>query len=58
MEWKEPKSDYKQSDPVTPEIFNELAGNEKYLNEISCHIELQAKSSNDTTINKIILVEV
>lgn len=32
--WNEPKSDYVGSDHVTPDIFNELAENEKYLKEI------------------------
>ncbi len=31
--WKEPKSDYKKEDQVVPEIFNNLAENEKFLNE-------------------------
>lgn len=29
--WKEPKSDYKAEDQVTPDIFNTLAENEKTL---------------------------
>ena len=31
--WNEPKSNYVASDEVTPDIFNELAENEKYLKE-------------------------
>ncbi|MCM1441761.1 MAG: hypothetical protein NC131_21500, partial [Roseburia sp.] len=31
--WKEPKSDYVKEDQVVPEIFNNLAENEKYLQE-------------------------
>ena len=38
--WKEPKSDYKAEDQVTPDIFNTLAENEKHLKEISCRIEI------------------
>lgn len=57
-DYKEPKSDYKRSDPVTPEIFNELAENEKHLKEISCHIELQPKNGDGVTVNGIVLVEV
>ena len=56
--WREPKSDYKKSDPVTPEIFNELAENEKHLKEIACQIELQPKSGPEFTINSIVLMEV
>ena len=37
--WKEPKSDYKAEDQVTPDIFNTLAENEKHLKEISCKVE-------------------
>lgn len=57
-EWKEPKSDYKKTDPVTPEIFNELANNEKHLKKISCHIELQSSCGAKETVNSIVLVEV
>lgn len=57
-EWKEPKSDYVATDQVTPDIFNELAENEKHLKEISCHVEKQAKSGTVTTISGIVLVEV
>lgn len=57
-EWKEPKSDYVATDQVTPDIFNELAENEKHLKEISCHMEKQAKSGTVTTISGIVLVEV
>ena len=57
-EWKEPKSDYVATDQVTPDIFNELAENEKHRKEISCHVEKQAKSGTVTTISGIVLVEV
>ena len=57
-DWKEPKRDYMATDQVVPEIFNELAENEKHLKEISCHIEKQAKSGTITTISGIVLVEV
>ena len=57
-EWKEPKSDYVATDQVVPEIFNELAENEKHLKEISCHMEKQPKSGTTTTISGIVLVEV
>lgn len=33
--WNEPKSNYTAGDEVTPDIFNELAENEKYLKEQS-----------------------
>lgn len=33
--WSEPKSDYVKTDEVIPEIFNELAENEKYLKELT-----------------------
>ncbi len=33
MGWKEPKSNYTAESQVTPEIFNTLADNEKYLQE-------------------------
>lgn len=57
--WKEPRSDYTKESQVTPEIFNTLGENEKYLNEIVCNIELK-KQGNETaeTINRIVLMEV
>lgn len=33
-EWKEPKNDYTAAAQVTPEIFNTLAENERYLQEV------------------------
>lgn len=58
-EWKEPKSDYVATDQVVPEIFNDLAENEKYLKEKTCPIELQPKSTTVTTkVPAIVLVEV
>ena len=32
-EWKTPKNDYNASSQVTPDIFNTLAENERYLQE-------------------------
>ena len=55
--WKEPKSDYKAEDQVTPDIFNNLAGNEKHLKEISCKVEKKVKSGTTTTISSIVFVE-
>lgn len=57
-EWKEPKSDYKRSDPVTPEIFNELAANEKHLKEISCKVEFSRMTGETSVINSLVLLEV
>ena len=55
--WKEPKSDYKAEDQVTPDIFNNLAENEKQLKEISCKVEKKVKSGTTTTISSIVFVE-
>lgn len=55
--WKEPKSDYKAEDQVTPDIFNNLAENEKHLKEISCKVEKKVKSGTMTTISSIVFVE-
>lgn len=56
-DWKEPKSDYKAEDQVTPDIFNNLAENEKYLKEISCKVEKKVKNGTTTTISSIVFVE-
>lgn len=56
--WNEPKSDYTPGDEVVPEIFNELAENEKHLKEITCQIETKKKTGETKTINCIVLVEV
>lgn len=37
--WKEPKNDYKKEDQVVPEIFNNLAENERYLQEVKITTE-------------------
>ena len=37
--WNEPKNNYSAENQVTPEIFNTLAENEKYLNETKITIE-------------------
>ena len=55
--WKEPKSDYKAEDQVTPDIFNNLAENEKHLKEIACKVEKKVKSGTTTTISSIVFVE-
>lgn len=55
--WKEPKSDYKAEDQVTPDIFNTLAENEKHLKEIFCKVEKKTKSGTTTTISSIVFVE-
>lgn len=55
--WKEPKSDYKAEDQVTPDIFNTLAENEKHLKAISCKVEKKTKSGTMTTISSIVFVE-
>ena len=58
-EWKEPKNDYTAGSQVTPDIFNELASNEKHLTEITCHVEIQGKTDTEPrTVNSIVLVEV
>lgn len=57
--WKEPRSDFTKESQVTPEIFNTLGENEKYLNEIVCKIELKKQGNEESeTINGIVLVEV
>lgn len=56
-DWKEPKSDYKAEDQVTPDIFNNIAENEKHLKEISCKVEKKVKSGTTTTISSIVFVE-
>ena len=57
-DWKTPKTDYKLTDQVKPEIFNDLGENEIHLKEISCHVETQSKSGTAKTLNAIVLVEV
>lgn len=57
-DWKEPKTDYKAEDQVTPDIFNGLGNNAKHLKEISCHVETQATSGTTVTINGLVFVEV
>lgn len=57
-EWKEPKSDYEATDQVTPDIFNTLATNEKYLKEITCECIKRPTTGTDVQINGIVFVEV
>ena len=57
-DWKTPKTDYKLTDQVKPEIFNELGENEIHLKEISCHVETHAHSGTVKTVSAIVLVEV
>ena len=58
--WSEPKSDYISTDQVTPNIFNELAKNEKHLKEIACEVIIR-KTENSTTTetrtNKLIILD-
>lgn len=53
MVWKEPKSNYVASDEVTPEIFNELAENEKYLKEMQ-DTKITTFEVRDAVINNTI----
>lgn len=55
--WVEPKSNYVATDQVTPDIFNTLAENEKFLYEIRCPMEVQDSEGNVTKINSLVLVE-
>lgn len=48
--WNEPKSNYVASDEVTPDIFNELAENEKYLKETQ-DTKITSSEVKDATIN-------
>lgn len=45
--WKEPKDDYTAESQVTPDIFNTLAGNEKYLQET----KITTEQVQDAVIN-------
>ena len=55
--WVEPKSNYVATDQVTPDIFNTLAENEKFLYEIRCPMEGQDSDGNVTKINSLVFVE-
>lgn len=55
--WVEPKSNYVATDQVTPDIFNTLAENEKFLYEIRCPMEVQDSTGNITKINSLVFVE-
>ncbi|MBR0189452.1 MAG: hypothetical protein IJQ23_03595 [Clostridia bacterium] len=57
-EWKDPKSDYVAGDQVTPEIFNTLAENEKFLKENTPMYIRPLATSTDTMIAGIVFVEV
>ncbi len=48
--WNEPKSNYVASDEVTPQIFNELAENEKYLKETQ-DTKITSSEVKEATIN-------
>ena len=48
--WNEPKSNYVASDEVTPQIFNELAENEKYLKQTQ-DTKITSAQVKDATIN-------
>ena len=45
--WKEPKDDYTAESQVTPDIFNTLAGNEKYLQKT----KITTEQVQDAVIN-------
>ncbi len=55
--WVEPKSNYVATDQVTPNIFNTLAENEKFLYEIRCPMEVQESDGSVTKINSLVFVE-
>lgn len=55
--WVEPKSNYVATDQVTPDIFNTLAENEKFLYEIRCPMKVQDSEGNVTKINSLVFVE-
>lgn len=55
--WVEPKSNYVATDQVTPDIFNTLAENEKFLYEIRCPMEVLDSDGNVTKINSLVFVE-
>ena len=58
-EWVDPKSDYIPTDQVTPEIFNRLAINEKYLKDINCRVVTKEDAaSEEITVNNIVLLKV
>ena len=52
-EWNEPKSNYTAGDEVLPEIFNELAENEKYLKEQS-DLKITSSQVKDADISNTI----
>ncbi len=55
--WVEPKSNYVATDQVTPDIFNTLAENEKFLYEIRCPMEVHDSDGNVIKINSLVFVE-
>ena len=57
-EWRDPKSDYVAGDQVTPEIFNTLAENEKFLKETTPLYIRPLSTGTDTMISGLVFVEV
>ena len=56
-EWRDPKSDYVAGDQVTPEIFNTLAENEKFLKENDYKVLNVYNTDNNGTIVNHYLIE-
>lgn len=54
--WVDPRTDYEATSQVTPDIFNTLGENEKYLNERKSTIEKQT-GSTVVVIPTIVFVE-
>lgn len=57
-EWKEPKSDYTVESQVTPDIFNTLAENEKFLKDNTPMYIRPKSTGTDQMISGLIFVEV
>jgi hypothetical protein len=54
--WVDPRTDYITTSQVTPDIFNTLGENEKYLNERKSTIEKQT-GSTVVVVPTIVFVE-
>lgn len=51
--YNEPKNDYTREDQVTPNIFNELAENERYLYDKRCEV-VRKTNSTETQVNELV----
>lgn len=57
QEWTEPKTDFVATDQVTPNIFNTLGKNTKYLLERKTGIEQENGAGDTVPIATIVFVE-